>query len=249
MSIDAELQTPSDQRLFAIANAMHSGYTVDRIWELTQIDKWFLNKLYGLIKIAKVISTYTLSTIPVDLLRLSKQYGFADRQLAKFLSSNELAVRRLRRENDISPFVKQIDTVAAEFPAYTNYLYMTYNASEHDVNFSDHGVMVLGSGVYRIGSSVEFDWCAVRAVRTLRDHRVKTVMVNYNPETVSTDYDEADRLYFENINLETVLDIYEVEASSGVIVSMGGQTPNNIALALHRLNVKILRSEEHTSEL
>ena len=171
---------------------------------------------------------------------MSKQYGFADRQLAKFLSSNELAIRRLRQEKGIIPFVKQIDTVAAEFPAYTNYLYITYNASENDITFDDRGVMVLGSGVYRIGSSVEFDWCAVRAVRTLRDHGVKTVMVNYNPETVSTDYDEADRLYFENINLETVLDIYEAEASSGVIVSMGGQTPNNIALALHRLNVKIL---------
>src|SRR5579862_599256 len=240
MSIDAELQTPSDQRLFAIANAMHSGYTVERIWELTQIDKWFLNKLHGLINMAKIISTYTVSTIPVDLIRLSKQYGFADRQLARFLSSNELAIRRLRQETGILPYVKQIDTVAAEFPAYTNYLYMTYNASESDVTFDDRGVMVLGSGVYRIGSSVEFDWCAVRAVRTLRDDGVKTVMVNYNPETVSTDYDEADRLYFENINLETVLDIYEVEASSGVIVSMGGQTPNNIALALHRLNVKIL---------
>jgi len=240
MSIDAELQTPSDQRLFAIANAMHSGYTVERIWELTQIDKWFLNKLHGLINIAKIISNYTVSTIPIDLVRLSKQYGFADRQLAKFLSSNELAIRRLRQEHNIVPFVKQIDTVAAEFPAYTNYLYITYNAIENDITFDDRGVMVLGSGVYRIGSSVEFDWCAVRAVRTLRDHGVKTVMVNYNPETVSTDYDEADRLYFENINLETVLDIYEAEASSGVIVSMGGQTPNNIALALHRLNVKIL---------
>src|SRR5271154_3476149 len=240
MSIDAELQTPSDQRLFAIANAMHSGYTVERIWELTQIDKWFLNKLHGLIHIAKIISNYTVSTVPIDLVRLSKQYGFADRQLAKFLSSNELAIRRLRQEHNIVPFVKQIDTVAAEFPAYTNYLYITYNAIENDITFDDRGVMVLGSGVYRIGSSVEFDWCAVRAVRTLRDHGVKTVMVNYNPETVSTDYDEADRLYFENINLETVLDIYEAEASSGVIVSMGGQTPNNIALALHRLNVKIL---------
>jgi len=219
---------------------MHSGYTVERIRELTQIDKWFLNKLYGLINMAKIISNYTVSTIPIDLVRLSKQYGFADRQLAKFLSSNELAIRRLRQENGITPFIKQIDTVAAEFPAYTNYLYITYNASENDITFEDHGVMVLGSGVYRIGSSVEFDWCAVRAVRTLRDHGVKTVMVNYNPETVSTDYDEADRLYFENINLETVLDIYEAETASGVIVSMGGQTPNNIALALHRLNVKIL---------
>ena len=155
------------------------------------------------------------------------------------MHSNELAVRRLRVEAGITPFVKQIDTVAAEFPAFTNYLYTTYNASEHDVTFEDNGVMVLGSGVYRIGSSVEFDWCAVRAIRTLRENGLKTVMINYNPETVSTDYDEADKLYFENISLETVLDIYDIESSSGVVLSMGGQTPNNIALALHRQNVKI----------
>lgn len=148
-------------------------------------------------------------------------------------------MRRLRVEAGILPWVKQIDTVAAEFPAYTNYLYTTYNASEHDVDFNDNGVMVLGSGVYRIGSSVEFDWCAVRAIRTLRENGLKTVMINYNPETVSTDYDEADKLYFENISLETVLDIYDMERSSGVVLSMGGQTPNNIALSLHRQNVKI----------
>lgn len=155
------------------------------------------------------------------------------------MSSTELAVRRLRQEFTISPFVKQIDTVAAEFPAFTNYLYTTYNAIEHDVTFEDRGIMVLGSGVYRIGSSVEFDWCAVRAIRTLRDNGMPTMMVNYNPETVSTDYDEADRLYFENISLETILDIYDTENSRGIILSMGGQTPNNIALPLHRQNVKI----------
>jgi carbamoyl-phosphate synthase/aspartate carbamoyltransferase len=166
--------------------------------------------------------------------------GFSDLQLGKLLGSNELAVRRHRQDLGILPFVKQIDTVAAEFPAFTNYLYLTYNAVEHDIQFDDRGIMVLGSGVYRIGSSVEFDWCAVRAIRTLRDRGFKTVMVNYNPETVSTDYDEADRLYFENIGLETILDIYETEMSSGVIISMGGQTPNNIALPLHRQNVKIL---------
>jgi len=165
--------------------------------------------------------------------------GFSDRHVAVCLSSNELALRRLRHEMGIVPFVKQIDTVAAEFPAYTNYLYMTYNAIEHDVQFQDRGIIVLGSGVYRIGSSVEFDWCAVRAIRTLRDQGLKTIMINYNPETVSTDYDEADRLYFENISQETVLDIYDVERSQGVILSMGGQTPNNIALPLHRQNVKI----------
>lgn len=165
--------------------------------------------------------------------------GFSDRQLAVCVKSTELAVRRLRQEFGISPFVKQIDTVAAEFPAFTNYLYTTYNAVEHDIEFEDHGIMVLGSGVYRIGSSVEFDWCAVRAIRTLRDQGLKTVMVNYNPETVSTDYDEADRLYFETISLETILDIYDIEQSRGVIISMGGQTPNNIALPLHRENVHI----------
>jgi carbamoyl-phosphate synthase/aspartate carbamoyltransferase len=177
--------------------------------------------------------------VPIELIRNAKQIGFSDRQIAKALNSNELAVRRLRVEAGITPFVKQIDTVAAEFPAYTNYLYSTYNASEHDVSFEDHGVMVLGSGVYRIGSSVEFDWCAVRAIRTLRENGMKTVMINYNPETVSTDYDEADKLYFENISLETVMDIYDLERSSGIVLSMGGQTPNNIALALHRQNVKI----------
>lgn len=182
---------------------------------------------------------YTAATVPIELVRNSKQIGFSDRQIAKMLNSNELAVRRLRVEAGITPFVKQIDTVAAEFPAFTNYLYTTYNGSEHDVTFDDHGVMVLGSGVYRIGSSVEFDWCAVRAIRTLRENGLKTVMINYNPETVSTDYDEADRLYFENISLEMVLDIYDMERSSGLVLSMGGQTPNNIALALHRQNVKI----------
>ncbi|MCJ1291145.1 hypothetical protein MMC34_002688 [Xylographa carneopallida] len=240
MSIDNELQTPSDQRLFAIANAMYSGYSVDKIWEMTQIDKWFLSKLKGLSDFGRHMSTYTASTVPQTLIRQAKQLGFCDRQLAKFWNSTELAVRRIRIEAGITPVVKQIDTVAAEFPAYTNYLYLTYNGSENDVEFEDQGVMVLGSGVYRIGSSVEFDWCSVRAIRTLREQGFKTVMVNYNPETVSTDYDEADRLYFENINLESVLDIYQMESSSGVIISMGGQTPNNIALPLHRLNVKVL---------
>ena len=240
MSIDNELQTPSDQRLFAIANAMHSGYSVDKIWEMTRIDRWFLSKLKRLSDFGRLMTSFNGTTIPYSLIRQAKQLGFSDRQLAKFWSSNELAVRRLRVEAGITPVVKQIDTVAAEFPAFTNYLYLTYNGIEHDVSFDDHGVMVLGSGVYRIGSSVEFDWCSVRAIRTLRAQGFKTVMVNYNPETVSTDYDEADKLYFETINLETVLDIYQLESSSGVIISMGGQTPNNIALPLHRLNVKVL---------
>ncbi|KAI0999263.1 hypothetical protein K3495_g8933 [Podosphaera aphanis] len=240
MSIDDELQTPSDQRLFAIANAMHSGYSVNKIWEMTKIDKWFLNKLKGLSDFGKMMSNYSATTISKSLLRQAKQLGFCDKQLAKFWTSNDMAVRRLRIEAGIVPFVKQIDTVAAEFPAFTNYLYLTYNGSESDIDFNEHGVIVLGSGVYRIGSSVEFDWCSVRAIRTLRDSGYRTVMVNYNPETVSTDYDEADRLYFENINEETILDIYQLENASGVLGAMGGQTPNNIALGLHRLNVKIL---------
>ncbi|KAJ5965189.1 uncharacterized protein N7479_005065 [Penicillium vulpinum] len=240
MSIKGELQTPSDQRLFAIANAMAAGYTVDDIWKLTNIDKWFLSRLKGLSDFGKSMSTFNATSVPMSMVRQAKQLGFCDRQLANFLDSNELAVRRMRVEAGITPIVKQIDTVAAEFPAFTNYLYLTYNASQHDLSFDDHGTMVLGSGVYRIGSSVEFDWCSVRTIRTLREQGHKTIMVNYNPETVSTDYDEADRLYFENINLETVLDIYQLENSSGVIMSMGGQTPNNIALPLHRLNVNIL---------
>ncbi|EGV60700.1 Carbamoyl-phosphate synthase [Yamadazyma tenuis] len=241
IDIDAELQTPSDQRLFAIANAFSDGYSVDKVWKLTNIDKWFLNKLHGLISFGNHISSFvSKENLPVNVLREAKQLGFEDRQIAKFLNSNEVAIRRLRKEYNIIPFVKQIDTVAAEFPAFTNYLYITYNADTSDVKFDEHGVIVLGSGVYRIGSSVEFDWCAVRAIRTLRENDTKTIMINYNPETVSTDYDEADRLYFETINLERVLDIYELEQSSGVIISMGGQTSNNIALPLYRQNVKIL---------
>lgn len=241
IDIDSELQTPSDQRLFAIANALSDGYSVDRVWKLTNIDKWFLRKLEGLISFGNHIASFgTKKNLPLDVLKQAKQLGFEDRQIAKFLNSNEVAIRRLRKEFGITPFAKQIDTVAAEFPAYTNYLYVTYNADSSDVDFDDHGVIVLGSGAYRIGSSVEFDWCAVRAIRTLRDAGCKTIMINYNPETVSTDYDEADRLYFETINLEKVLDIYDMEQSAGVIISMGGQTSNNIALPLYRQNVKIL---------
>ncbi|KAI9598530.1 hypothetical protein BDF19DRAFT_420159 [Syncephalis fuscata] len=237
--IDLELKNPSDQRLFAIANAFHRGDSVDRIWEMTRIDKWFLYKLQNIYRLEKRLSTFTTASLPCGLMRAAKQMGFSDRHIALCNATNEIAVRQARIEQGITPFVKQIDTVAAEFPAFTNYLYVTYNAVEHDVDFQDNGVMVLGSGVYRIGSSVEFDWCAVRAIRTLRENGHKTVMINYNPETVSTDYDEADRLYFENITLERVLDIYQVEQAAGVIGAMGGQTPNNIAMPLHRQKVKI----------
>lgn len=193
MSIDQELQTPSDQRLFAIANAMNTGYSVDKIHSMTSIDKWFLHRLMGLISMSKLLRNYDTTSVPLTLLKQAKQAGFSDKQLAKCWGTHEMAVRSLRVEAKIMPVVKQIDTVAAEFPAVTNYLYLTYNGNEHDISFNDHGVIVLGSGVYRIGSSVEFDWCAVTAVRTLRSQGVKTVMVNYNPETVSTDYDEADK--------------------------------------------------------
>ena len=186
MAIDQELQTPSDQRLFAIANAMKTGYSVDKIWEMTKIDKWFLSRLKGLSDFEKLMDTYDTVSITKPLIKKAKQLGYCDRQLAKFWGSNELAVRRARIDAGIIPVAKQIDTVAAEFPAVTNYLYLTYNGSENDINFNDRGVMVLGSGVYRIGSSVEFDWCSVRAIRTLREQGFKTVMVNYNPETVST---------------------------------------------------------------
>ncbi|KAK4544374.1 hypothetical protein LTR36_004265 [Oleoguttula mirabilis] len=243
LDIDTELQTPSDQRMFALANAMNNGYSVEKIWQMTRIDKWFLKKLKGLSNFGKqmkeLMNDHTVDSVPTKTFRRAKELGYSDRQLALFWDSNEKHVRRVRVDAGILPVVKQIDTVAAEFPAYTNYLYTTYNGVEHDVSFEDRGVMVLGSGVYRIGSSVEFDWCSVRAVRTLRENGYKTVMVNYNPETVSTDYDEADRLYFENITLETILDIYHLERSSGVILSMGGQTPNNISLPLYRANVKI----------
>ncbi|KAF4622469.1 hypothetical protein D9613_009313 [Agrocybe pediades] len=238
-NIDEELVNPTDKRIFAISTAFRRGYSIDKVWQMTNIDKWFLNKLHNIFRMEKFLSSCTIANVPTAILRHSKQYGFSDRQIASCIGSTELAVRQLRLESGITPFVKQIDTVAAEFPAFTNYLYTTYNAVEHDIRFTDRGVMVLGSGVYRIGSSVEFDWCAVRAIRTLREQGLPTVMVNYNPETVSTDYDEADRLYFENISLETILDVYEAESSRGVILSMGGQTPNNIALPLYRQNVKI----------
>ena len=230
--------------MFAIANALAAGYSVDRIWQLTRIDKWFLNRLKGLSDFGKHLSTFKASSsqdnsVLLDLLHRSKELGFADRQIAKFWKSTELAIRRMRVEAGITPVVKQIDTVAAEFPAVTNYLYLTYNGSEHDVDFKDHGVMVLGSGAYRIGSSVEFDFCSVQTVKTLRQSGYRTIMVNCNPETVSTDYDIVDKLYFENITLERVLDIYQMESASGIVISMGGQLAQNLAPQLDKANVKV----------
>ena len=209
---------------------------------MTSIDMWFLRKLKGLSNFAKELETYTTGDIaksPKALLQ-AKRLGFSDRQLARFWSSNENTVRRLQLKAGIHPLVKQIGTVAAEFPAFANYLYLTFNASESDIDFVDQGVMVLGWGVYRIGSSVDFDWCSVHTFRTLQACGFKTVMVNYNPETVSTDYDEDNRLYFKNINLETILNIYLLEKASGVLGAIGGQTPNSNALNLHRAGIKVL---------
>eukprot|EP01117_Protostelium_nocturnum_P013109 TRINITY_DN4871_c0_g2_i1.p1 TRINITY_DN4871_c0_g2~~TRINITY_DN4871_c0_g2_i1.p1 ORF type:complete len:2171 (+),score=452.39 TRINITY_DN4871_c0_g2_i1:102-6614(+) len=238
--IDEALQFPDDQRLFWIHSALKQGYSVDRIYNLTKIDHWFLHKLNKIVKFESTLSQYDVSSIPRDVLLQAKQLGFSDKQIGRFTSSTEMAIRSARTSMKITPVVKQIDTVAAEFPAQNNYLYMTYNGTAHDVEFSERGVMVLGSGGYRIGTSVEFDWCAVGCIRTLKQMGYKAVMVNCNPETVSTDYDECDRLYFDALTLERVLDIYEVENSLGVVVSVGGQIPNNLAMPLFRQNVNIL---------
>ena len=240
-NIDDALSNPTDKRLFAIGNAMmEKGYSVEKIHDMTQIDKWFLYKLENIVKMKKKLSSESLETLSMPLLEDSKKSGFSDSQIAKCVQSSELQVRELRKSLGIIPFVKRIDTLASEFPAETNYLYTTYNASSHDVHFNDHGVLVLGSGVYRIGSSVEFDWCGVSCIRSLRDLKYKTIMINYNPETVSTDFDECDRLYFEELSLERVLDIYELESARGCIVSVGGQLPQNIALKLHEAGALVL---------
>ena len=254
-NLDEALANPTDQRLFAVGHAMlDKGYTVDEIHDITKIDKWFLYKLANIarirseLQVVKSISQPSTAKsaedaakdVPEDLLKRAKMAGFSDSQIASQVGSTELAIRDWRKSYGIIPFVKRIDTLAAEFPAATNYLYTTYNASTSDVDFNDKGIMVLGSGVYRIGSSVEFDWCGVSCIRSLRTLGHKTVMVNYNPETVSTDFDECDRLYFEELSLERVLDIYELENASGCVVSVGGQLPQNIALKLWNQGVKVL---------
>ncbi|KAI8913958.1 carbamoyl-phosphate synthase [Powellomyces hirtus] len=250
--LDTALSEPTDRRLFAVGSAMlDKGYSVDKVHDLTKIDKWFLHKLQNLVDTRTELAKYTgpasaenptasEAAIPEPLLKLAKQRGFSDAQIARQTKTTEMAVRALRKHHGIIPVVKRIDTLAAEFPADTNYLYMTYNGSTDDVTFEDHGIVVLGSGVYRIGSSVEFDWCGVSCIQSLRRLGYKTVMVNYNPETVSTDFDECDRLYFEELSLERVLDIYEREHASGCVVSVGGQLPQNIALPLHSAGVNVL---------
>ncbi|CAL8315987.1 unnamed protein product [Lota lota] len=239
---ETELQMPTDKRIFVLASALKAGYTVDHLYDLTKIDRWFLNKMKNIADHECLLETYNQdeSTIPPEVMHKAKQLGFSDKQIAMAVQSTELAVRKLRHDWSILPVVKQIDTVAAEWPAHTNYLYLTYNGTESDLAFQEPHVVVIGSGVYRIGSSVEFDWCAVGCIMELRKMGYKTIMVNYNPETVSTDYDMCDRLYFDEISFEVVMDIYELENPEGVILSMGGQLPNNIAMALHRQQCRIL---------
>ena len=242
--IDHELKHPTDLRLMSIAKGLYENtHTVDDIHEKTKIDKWFLEKIQNIVNVGnRIQSVGDVNDLysNKDLLLEAKKVGFSDKQIAKRLKSDEMTVRKIRKNLNITPFVKQIDTLAAEFPAKTNYLYTTYNAKSDDIDFDDNGTMVLGSGTYRIGSSVEFDYCSVECIRELNNMGQKTVMINYNPETVSTDYDESDRLYFDELSLERVLDIYEKEQANGVIVSVGGQLPNNIALDLHNKGVNVL---------
>ncbi len=244
--IDKEFIQPTDKRLLAIAKALYSSnYTVNEINEKTNIDKWFLHKLSNIVSTSDELNNYTIEDLinNKDILNQAKKVGFSDKQIAERLNSTEMEVRKIRKKLNITPKVKQIDTLGGEFPAKTNYLYTTYNADFDDIDFDDNGIMVLGSGTYRIGSSVEFDYCSVECIRELRNLDKKTIMVNYNPETVSTDFDESDRLYFDELSLERVLDIYEKENSSGVIVSVGGQAPNNIAIGLEQNNVKIIGTQ------
>ena len=249
--IDEALREPTDKRVFVISKAMHQGYTVDQIHDLTKIDRWFLNKLKHIIDIDEKLKRHNINTLDTDLLREAKVYGFTDFQVARALKLEKeypnmhqasLVVRNLRKRYGILPVVKQIDTLAAEYPAQTNYLYVTYAGTSSDVSFTDdrRSVIVLGSGAYRIGSSVEFDWCGVQALETIRRQGYRSIMINYNPETVSTDYDMCDRLYFDDLSFERVMDIIDFEHPHGVIVSTGGQIPNNLAMNLDAQNVPIL---------
>ena len=248
--LDHELSHPTDLRIFAIAQALEEGYTIERIYELTKIDPWFLERLKNIVDYKAVLSQYNkVEDIPADVLRQAKALGFSDFQIARFvlhpegtMEKENLLVRARRKELGIVPAVKRINTVASEHPELTNYLYMTYGAEGYDVNYykNEKSVVVLGSGAYRIGSSVEFDWCSVNAIQTARKLGYKSIMINYNPETVSTDYDMCDRLYFDELSFERVLDVIDLEQPRGVIVSVGGQIPNNLAMKLHRQAVPIL---------
>ncbi|MFN8210743.1 MAG: carbamoyl-phosphate synthase (glutamine-hydrolyzing) large subunit [Bacteroidales bacterium] len=249
--IERELAEPTDMRIFSIAEALEIGISIDRIYELTKIDRWFLYKLRNITELKNTLSKYkTIEELPRDLLLESKIMGFSDFQIARHvmkaspasINREMLRVRAFRKAMGIRPAVKQIDTLAAEYPAVTNYLYLSYSGTEHDISYEDDkkSVIVLGSGAYRIGSSVEFDWCSVNAINTIRNEGLRSVMINYNPETVSTDYDICDRLYFDELSFERVMDIIDLEKPRGVIVSVGGQIPNNLAMRLHLENVNVL---------
>ena len=250
-NLDEELSNPTDLRIFAIAQALEEGYTIERIEELTKIDPWFIERMKNIVDYKHKLSEYnTLEEIPAEVLREAKVLGFSDFQIGRFVLKTQntnmekevLAVRDLRKKLNILPAVKRIPTVASEHPDLTNYLYMTYAVEGYDINYykNEKSVIVLGSGAYRIGSSVEFDWCSVNAINTARKLGYKSIMINYNPETVSTDYDMCDRLYFDELSFERVLDVIDLESPRGVIVSVGGQIPNNLAMKLHRQSVPIL---------
>ena len=250
-NLDEELSNPTDLRIFAIAQALEEGYTIERIEELTKIDPWFIERMKNIVDYKHKLSEYnTLEEIPAEILREAKVLGFSDFQIGRFVLKTQdtnmekevLAVRAQRKKLNILPAVKRIPTVASEHPDLTNYLYMTYAVEGYDVNYykNEKSVIVLGSGAYRIGSSVEFDWCSVNAINTARKLGYKSIMINYNPETVSTDYDMCDRLYFDELSFERVLDVIDLESPRGVIVSVGGQIPNNLAMKLHRQSVPIL---------
>jgi carbamoyl-phosphate synthase large subunit len=244
-NLEKELRHPTDERLFGIAEALKKGSPVQRIHELTRIDKWFLHKIKNIVDCEARLRARRRGAVPPDLLAEAKRKGFSDKQIALITGSTEMRVRKKRKQAGITPAVKQIDTLAAEYPAKTNYLYVTYNGREDDVSFRNgrggsKKVLVLGSGSYSIGSSVEFDWCCVNAALALKKMGYTTLMVNYNPETVSTDYDICDRLYFDELSFERVMDIYEKEKPLGILLSMGGQIPNNIALRCHQAGLKVL---------
>ena len=250
-NLDEELANPTDLRVFAIAQALEEGYSIERIHDLTKIDPWFLERMKNIVDYKAKLEGYnTLEEIPADVMRQAKVLGFSDFQIARFvlkpqtgnMEKENLAVRAYRKKLGVLPAVKRIETVASEHPELTNYLYMTYAVEGYDVNYynNEKSVVVLGSGAYRIGSSVEFDWCSVNAINTARKLGYKSIMINYNPETVSTDYDMCDRLYFDELSFERVLDVIDLENPRGVIVSVGGQIPNNLAMKLHRQSVPIL---------
>ena len=241
LDLRTELREPTPHRAFALTEAFLSGMSVEEVHELTSIDPWFLKRIQDLAETAAELRSVRGGELTDLVLAKVKRAGFSDRQIAEFTGHAEEVIYERRQRAGIVPRVKQIDTLAAEYPARTNYLYLTYHAGDDEVTFGEpRPVMVLGTGAYRIGSSVEFDWCCVGAVRTLRQHHYQTLMLNCNPETVSTDYDECDRLYFEEITFETVREIHKKEAPFGLVVSMGGQTPNNLALRCHEAGMRIL---------